>query len=378
MLNVEIENAIAQIHTTPYQLVLEFAGAGSLGLWWLHSVGGSSNTILEATDRYATDSLTDLLGSQPETFVSVETATAMAQKAYERAVYLVGTSRAAFLLGVACTATIATSYTKQGEHHCAIAVQSAEGIIAYNLRMKKGYRDRAGEEHLVSHLMVHAIVRACGLKFNLPLDLTIGENLREYHQSFTQPLDRLMIHSAQTVTVYPDGDQLADIPFNSALLSGSFNPLHEGHVRLSEAAAVFLGIPVIFELPIVNADKGTLSTAEIQRRLSQFSAKHTVVLSRAPLFRDKAALFPGSIFVVGYDTAMRLVSPHYYNGEEGMHAALAAIRANKCRFLVAGRLYQGQFRTLSSIPIPPSFHDLFLELPEEYFRMDISSTELRG
>ncbi|NJO82816.1 MAG: hypothetical protein HC828_08300 [Blastochloris sp.] len=49
MMSEPIHNAIAQLYTTPTKLVLEFAGAGSLALYWLHSVPGSSHTILEAT-----------------------------------------------------------------------------------------------------------------------------------------------------------------------------------------------------------------------------------------------------------------------------------------------------------------------------------------
>jgi hypothetical protein len=161
------------------------------------------------------------------------------------------------------------------------------------------------------------------------------------------------------------------------LLSGSFNPLHAGHERLAQAAAVVLGMPVLFELPVVNADKPPLSYAEVERRLEQFRGRHPVVLTRAPLFRDKAALFPGCVFVVGYDTAARLVEPRYYGGEARRDAALAEIRAAGCRFLVAGRAVGGVFRTLSDIAIPERFRDLFIELPESVFRLDLSSTEIR-
>lgn len=40
--------------------------------------------------------------------------------------------------------------------------------------------------------------------------------------------------------------------------------------------------------------------------------------AQAPLFTDKAKLYPGATFVVGYDTGVRLVNPDYYGGGEGM------------------------------------------------------------
>ena len=50
-------------------------------------------------------------------------------------------------------------------------------------------------------------------------------------------------------------------------------------------------------------------------------ACHASALLRIPaqasLFTDKARLFPRSAFVIGYDTAVRLVAPRYYAREGG-------------------------------------------------------------
>ena len=60
---------------------------------------------------------------------------------------------------------------------------------------------------------------------------------------------------------------------------------------------------------------------------------------QAPLFTDKARLFPDSVFAVGYDTAVRLVAPKYYGGSnDGMVLAMAALHGARCRLLVAGRV----------------------------------------
>jgi len=44
---------------------------------------------------------------------------------------------------------------------------------------------------------------------------------------------------------------------------------------------------------------------------------------------------------------------------------------------VAGRLDEGVFRTLRDLAIPESARDLFTELPEADFRVDLSSTMIR-
>ncbi|NJK81231.1 MAG: hypothetical protein HC876_09735 [Chloroflexaceae bacterium] len=373
---------IEQIHAAPTRLVLEFAGAGSLGLWWLHSVGGSSRTILEATDRYALTSLSSLLGHTPNRAVSVETAIEMAARARSRAMLLHLAERkphepAIPILGVSCTATIASDYAKRGTHRGVVAVQHATDSTAYALNLIKGLRDRVGEEYVISQLLIRAIARACGIRSDTPLDLDPDEVVEEHHQMATTPLARLIRGDARTLTIHPDGRQVENESLYGPILSGSFNPLHTGHVRLAEVAAAMLNAPAIFELPITNADKGTLIAEEIERRLEQFAKRYTMVLSRVALFTDKAALYPGCTFVVGYDTALRLVAPRYYGGAARMHYAMDHIREAGCRFLVAGRVHQGLFQTLDSIEMPASIRDLFIPLSEELFRVDLSSTEIR-
>jgi hypothetical protein len=382
MVAADVQQMVAQIHAAPHQFVFEFAGAGSLALWWLHSVGGSSRTVLEASDRYSQPALADLLGRAPEQAVSLATGQAMAQQARARARWLTAEAaaqqhQAVPLLGVACTAAIATDYSKRGAHRAVVAVQHATGSTSFVLTLHKGRRDRLGEETLVSRLVLHALAQACALDDTLPLDLAADETLTSHTTHDDTPLARLLHEQTQQVSVLPDGQQIADAPVSGGLLPGSFNPLHAGHRQLAEAAAHYLDSSVSFELTIVNPDKGTLIAEEIERRLHQFAGWQTLILSRAALFSDKAALFPGCTFVVGYDTAVRLVNPRYYGGTAGMHAAFEAVRAAGCRFLVAGRVQGEQFHTLHDIELPAALADLFVALPEALFRVDLSSTELR-
>ena len=67
---------VALLHAGPTRLVFEFAGAGASALALLHAVGGSSRTVLEATDRYAAGSLAEALGWSPAQAVSADVAAA--------------------------------------------------------------------------------------------------------------------------------------------------------------------------------------------------------------------------------------------------------------------------------------------------------------
>lgn len=55
---------------------------------------------------------------------------------------------------------------------------------------------------------------------------------------------------------------------------------------------------------------------------------------QAPLYTLKAKLFPQSTFVVGYDTAVRLVDPKYYGGHTQMVVQFEELAYLGCSFLV--------------------------------------------
>lgn len=161
-LTPEIAATVAQIHAAPPRLVLAFAGAGSQALHWLHAVAGSSRTLLEAVDCYAPRSLAAVVGGTPAQAVSVETAAAMADWALARAAVLAEGDWP--LLGLGCTAAIATDRIRRGLNRACLALRGpGQARRSYELLMEKGARERAEEEELVSRLILLVIARACGL-----------------------------------------------------------------------------------------------------------------------------------------------------------------------------------------------------------------------
>lgn len=163
-----------------------------------------------------------------------------------------------------------------------------------------------------------------------------------------------------------------------AVFPGSFNPLHSGHIKLKQCAAAFLRREVVFEISVTNAEKAAPAAQNLVARVDQFS-EHRVVLTNAPLFQEKSDLFPGCWFVVGFDTAARIVDPRFYNDSDRLLTqCLNQFEQRGHRFLVAGRLSSdGTFCGADSLVVVDRFRELFHGIPESQFREDISSTQLR-
>ena len=378
----DVSRVVEEIHASPNKTVLVATGAGTQALAWLMAVPGASNTVLEALVPYGRQAMVEFLGHEPVEFVSPEQARDMASRAYSTALRLREDQER--VVGLGCTAAIATNRPKLGEHRSHIAIWDDAGVATYDLTLAKGQRGRSAEEELVSRLILRALAESFDIKLNLTLDLTDGDSLEVVSASHDNPLRSLLDPSMQpanhvsSLTVYPDGLMAANDPPTAAVLPGSFDPLHGGHEKLAQVGAETLGTDVVFEISVVNADKPPLKEDQLRRRLEQFQGKWVVVITGAPTFTEKADVLPGSTFIIGSDTAVRLVDPKYHGGEAGVVAALSNIRDRGCRFLVAGREYGSVFRTLEDVPIPPGFEDLFEALPEAKFREDTSSSEIRS
>ena len=367
---------IRRIHARPTMAVISVAGAGTAAISWLLGVAGASRTVLEICVPYASHALTEFVGYEPSQFVSEETATAMAHSAYRRAIRLRANCEP--VVGIGCTATIATDRTKRGEHRCFIAAWSADGVFIQSLTLAKGLRERSAEDEIVSKLILRALAESASIEPNLDLGLAASEHVHTNRISYPDPIAALMAAHIDLAIVHPDGRITADQSLRGGILSGSFNPLHRGHQALAQTAARILDAPVAYELSVANVDKPPLTEAEVRRRVAQFEGKAPLALTREPVFWKKSRLLPGCAFIIGADTAVRLVEPRYYEGSRSqMLIALERMRRNDCRFLVAGRIDGAAFRTLSDVPIPDGFEPMFAAIPEAAFRSDISSTQIR-
>ncbi len=177
------------------------------------------------------------------------------------------------------------------------------------------------------------------------------------------------------------------LPALTLVLSGSFRPLHHAHRALLHAGTKVCNEPrtPMFEISLHNVQKPSIAKVELLRRLKQFNEDSDIIaLTRAAAFVQKARLMPETVFVIGYDTAIRLFDNRFYFDAEATEIpdpstlAISEIRDLGCSFVVGGRHdADGKFKTLADVLVPSAFVDMFTEIPETAFKDPISSTSIR-
>jgi nicotinamide mononucleotide (NMN) deamidase PncC len=370
---------ISAVHASGRKAALAITGGGSGAVGELLRVPGGSRLLIEAQVPYDAQALATFLGFAPAQACSADTAIAMARSVRVRAARLA--PAASDLVGLGATAALVSDHPRKGQHRFHIACANSAGIAHCTGVMAKGRRDRAAEEDLVARAIVLWLAQACGIAAPSPRSLLdADEHFAEAAVATADAVDQLLAGELDRVTAQPDGQMLLSAPRPLVLMPGSFNPMHAGHVLLARVAEELRQQPLAFEISVTNVDKPPLEGQTVRHRLAQFAWKSPVELTRAPTFLEKSRLFPRATFVIGADTAERLVAPKYYGDDEArMHVALEEIAGSGGSFLVAVRSdAAGRVRALGDIPVPRRYVDLFTEIPEHRFRLDTSSSEIRA
>jgi hypothetical protein len=371
-----IWNRVEGILNSGVRLGLATTGGGSELISWLLNHPGASRAVLEAQVPYCTAALGAYLGAPGPHPAEVRTAVEMAGKAYVRGCYLAGSEEG--VIGLGCTAALATGRARRGEDRGHIALRRQGEYRIYSLYFDRGAADRIEQEDLLSRLGLRGLGEACG-ECPEEGDWPNFAEVKKRTLSLDDPLELIFREEVGAVEIDVEGNACAEVEREGRLLfSGSFNPLHRGHVQLAKVASNQCRRPVCMEISLENVDKPPLSRDEMEHRVEQFRGRLPVVVTRVPTFVEKARLFGGCTFVIGYDTAVRLFQGKYYEGgEEGMENSLEEMATGGCHFLVAGRLHESVYRTLESIEVPERWRKMLSDIPEKAFRMDVSSTEIR-
>jgi len=367
-------NEIAKILEADLPFVYVCAGGGSLALSEIATTPGSSAVLLGAHMLQSRQAAIDFLGLEPQQYCSGNTARFMAMQAFQQA------RRSGGKLGVGCTCALATTRPKKGDHRFHIALQMKDRTLSHSFVLKKGQFTRIEEESIVKTAVLRAIAAASTSK-----GLEGWQNY-SFTSDIAKPYCDAVLMGDKDFA-YLNDEQLPEKP---VIFPGSFNPAHKGHFQMAEVAKEITGHQVIFELSIRNADKPPLDFHEIQRRVAVFDER-PFLITDAPLFVDKARIFPNATFVCGVDTIARLIDPKYYLrdksfshpesiefvGRTMLVEQSSTFATHNVSFLVFARCLDGKVKTLDDLHLPEHFQKRCRAVPPEKFRIDIASTDLR-
>src|SRR6056300_1142614 len=358
---------IEKIHSSPFRFVIVSSGGGTNAISEILKIPGASKSVLEAYVPYARESLDYYLLKQPDHYCSLDTTLSMAAKAYSAAKKIDLNSNHKNLLGVAVTASLATNYSKKGEHKFFIAIQTYKYSSSFSFTFpKKGELTREEEERIVTDHIIQAIAQSCKVQNH---ELVENSSLKIKTVKAEKNWVKLVANKIDFVS---SSNRIPELIF-----PGSFNPFHSGHNSMSELAEKKTGLGLAYEICIQNADKPPLSYHEIEQTLKQFDYGHEWVSTKAGKFTDKAALFPNSVFIIGADTLTRILDEKFYLNRKDMLDQLDLFNSHNINFLVFGRKINNKFISLDLVSIPDHIAKRFSGFDEEIFRDDISSTLIR-
>lgn len=382
---------ILQIHKSPCKTVLAITGGGAELIGELLRHGSGSATVLDAVVPYSTNAMDRFLGRKPDKYCSEKTARLMAMVAYQRTLELSkGPDGLADpnVIGIGATCKLKSANEREGrKHEIHVSLQAAckTGVVTLELTAE---RTREGEEKIASALIFNVLARHCGVtEIDLPggIGKEEGEKVLEKYSSVSGPVgDVLKQQSCNPDSSY-ETVGMARINFNESKVSeeiklvfpGSFDPCHKNHVFMAKWASKKYNVPVHFEISLTNVDKTPIDFISLDQRLDSLRKYKDeafmggVCLTSAPLFLQKATLFPNSTFIVGADTINRIFDAKYYDGAIDTSSILGHFKEKNIRFMV--------FRRKSvEMSVNPEILELCEIIPvDEYEDDGTSSREIR-
>ncbi|MDI9395436.1 MAG: hypothetical protein QM426_08505 [Euryarchaeota archaeon] len=407
---------IFQLHKSPCRVVLAITGGGAEIIGELLRHGRGSATVLDALVPYSTDAMDRFLGRRPEKYCSEKTARLMAMVAYQRALELSKSSDGTAgpdVIGIGATCKLRAANEREGrKHEIHVAIQSAckTGVCTLELTAD---RTREEEEKIATLLIFNMLARHCGVQeIDLPDGIGIPEGrgtgiwtgegerekLIEKYALVSRVLGDLLKQSSRSQNSSYKNLGIAKINFNKAsapkeikpeeiklakpekikiLFSGSFDPCHKNHIFMAECASKKYNAPVHFEISLTNVDKPPIDFISLNQRLESLQKYKDkdfmggIFLTNAPLFLQKADLFPNSTFIIGADTFNRLFDAKYYDGTVDTPSILRHFKEKNVRFMV----FQRKSVEMSINPDILEFCDIIPMY--EYEDDGTSSTEIR-
>lgn len=274
------------------------AGAGIQQLLW--EVPGSSAYLSGCSFPYSNDEQEDLLGFMPEHFCSEEAAVDLASAAYMKA-YKFGGKRP---VGVGLAASVASEKIHRGDHRIHTCVITNDFVRSIEITLEKGVgKEKRAQDGKQSD------GAGFGLMMNTIFDVD-DAFMRRDQMKDTSALarERFFLHPFFTA----NGKRLADLPKGKySLMSGAFNPPHEGHFGIAQAAQEQYHYTTAFEITAEPPHKDALSVQTLLQRAQLLKGYDRLFTGKLPYYLDKARKYPGRPMILGADAMVRMMDPKW-------------------------------------------------------------------
>lgn len=399
---MNLEKLVPLIHATPAKGVVIPTGGGTRVFPMLLELGGGSNTLLDGQVPYKEFMTDEILGGKPDKYVSELTARQLAMAAYQKALKIRSKDAVSYpndtedypIFGVACTVSLQkTPKEREGrKHYIYAALQTGKKTVSLSVELdpavigpflvggQDAFSIRVFEEVFTASLLINLIAEACGLKERL--DLTQNVTVVRHESNLENDasgryLEMLLDGTIDALIYHPEQGfwiPVEEMHKKQFILPGSFRPAHPGHFEMAEYVDQKYGYPThkcFFELSIRNAAKPPLDFISLEERLKT-TGDRSVWITNAPTFKDKARIFPCATFIVGYDTAIRIIDPKYADINEVIQAFIDY----NVTFTVFGRLVDGKYHYELDY-FPQWFRSIAFQVDYVLPSSAVSSTSIR-
>ena len=346
------------------------AGANIQNELW--SVPGSSAYLSGSSFPYAPEEQEETLGFMPDHFCSEIASVDLAMAAYMKAYKFAGKKP----VGLGLTASVASEKIHKGDHRIYATIITDDRVHSFETVLKKGSGAviRKLDGSIADDLAFFMLVDALGVSpFNSECTAI---DFRTYKDNTELARSRFF----ERPYFSANGKRSAQLPNSKhwALMSGAYNPPHEGHFGIANQVWEDFAHKTVFEITAEPPHKDGLSIQEMLKRAKSLKGYDALFTRKEPFYLDKARKFPGMPLVMGADAMLRMLDPKWGLNIIEMFKEFKRLGT---KLYVSGRSVNGERTSNEDIleTVSSELAPLYVELTETINgHWDFSSTEIRN